>query len=358
MRRLLPWLVLVGCKGADGPDGSPGLACWDANANGTADASEDANGDGSVDVRDCSGIPGADGNNGTNGANGNNGQDGADGAIGTSCWDLDGDGVQDPAEDVNADSQWDARDCIGNRGDNGLACWDLNGNHVGDAGEDLNGDGVWTSLDCQVDATATLDGIVVDADSRGLIAGAMVAVSPTGDWTTTGPDGRFSFANMPFGVYRIVVSAPGLKLEGNTMVNGTQVSTSMDGVSLLAGDTVEAKIKLARINRAAMNLTTIHTGSSASYTSANCSMCHGDRSLETSADPAEPPYHALTVHSSKACTSCHSTTSGVSIDNDDGWTFESAATLRKQVDVKTACTTCHTCYPSDFCTTTCPTTCP
>lgn len=52
-------LALGGCSGDDGDDGtagSPGgdgLNCWDLNANGIADAEEDVNGDGVVDVIDC-----------------------------------------------------------------------------------------------------------------------------------------------------------------------------------------------------------------------------------------------------------------------------------------------------------------
>ena len=42
-----------GAAGADGADGASGLACWDLNQNGTADADEDLNGDGNIDVLDC-----------------------------------------------------------------------------------------------------------------------------------------------------------------------------------------------------------------------------------------------------------------------------------------------------------------
>jgi formylglycine-generating enzyme required for sulfatase activity len=37
----------------------------------------------------------------------------------------------------------------GEKGDPGLACWDLNGNSVADPEEDVNADGVWDALDCQ-----------------------------------------------------------------------------------------------------------------------------------------------------------------------------------------------------------------
>jgi OmcA/MtrC family decaheme c-type cytochrome len=48
-----------GSDGADGSAGTDGLACWDVNGNGVGDvADEDINGDGVVDVSDC--APGSD----------------------------------------------------------------------------------------------------------------------------------------------------------------------------------------------------------------------------------------------------------------------------------------------------------
>jgi hypothetical protein len=44
-----------GADGAAGQDGAPGQDCWDLNSNMRADADEDANGDGAVDVLDCQG---------------------------------------------------------------------------------------------------------------------------------------------------------------------------------------------------------------------------------------------------------------------------------------------------------------
>lgn len=82
------------------------------------------------------------------------------GVEGTPCWDLDGDGVQDPAEDVNEDGLWNALDCsgplgqdgmVGKTGDTGpagLSCWDVDGDGLPGTAEDVNMDGVWDSLDC------------------------------------------------------------------------------------------------------------------------------------------------------------------------------------------------------------------
>ena len=59
-------LSLGGCSGDDGDDGEDGLAgapgadgvsCWDLNENGVADADEDINNDGVVDVLDCQQTP-------------------------------------------------------------------------------------------------------------------------------------------------------------------------------------------------------------------------------------------------------------------------------------------------------------
>ncbi|MEM4402440.1 MAG: hypothetical protein QW376_08195 [Candidatus Caldarchaeum sp.] len=121
-----------------------GLKCWDLNGNGRPDLpAEDANGDGKVDALDCKGPKG------------DKGDLGPQGPAGLNCWDLDGDGIQDPAEDRNGDGRWDAGDCQGPKGDKGdpgpqgLNCWDLDGDGIKDPGEDINGDGKWDTLDCK-----------------------------------------------------------------------------------------------------------------------------------------------------------------------------------------------------------------
>lgn len=59
---LLGFIWLAGCSGDDGVDGLDGLDgvaglnCWDLNENGTADPSEDLNGDGDVNTVDCNAI--------------------------------------------------------------------------------------------------------------------------------------------------------------------------------------------------------------------------------------------------------------------------------------------------------------
>lgn len=103
---------------ANGPQGLPGLNCWDTDGDGVTDATEDRNGDGQWNALDCQGDTGVIG---ATGPTGQQGAQGPTGASGLNCWDLDGDGVNDPNEDVNSDTQWNALDCIGATGPTGTA---------------------------------------------------------------------------------------------------------------------------------------------------------------------------------------------------------------------------------------------
>jgi len=91
-----------------------GLSCWDLDGDGIEDAAEDVNNDGLWDARDCAGP---------RGDTGVNGNPGTPGGTGIPCWDLDADGLNDAAEDVNSDGLWDARDCIGPQGLPGDIQW-------------------------------------------------------------------------------------------------------------------------------------------------------------------------------------------------------------------------------------------
>ena len=115
-------------------------------------AADGGTGDGDQAGQPAPGEPGAQGEQGAPGVPGPAGEPGADGL---SCWDLNGDGVADPAEDINGDGDFNALDCQGadgldgQPGEPGLSCWDLNGNGIGEDAEDINDDGNFDALDCQ-----------------------------------------------------------------------------------------------------------------------------------------------------------------------------------------------------------------
>ena len=69
-----------GQDGQDGQDGVDGLNCWDLNGNGIMDPEEDISPPFGVwDASDCRGADGQDGQDGVDGQDGQDGQDGADG---------------------------------------------------------------------------------------------------------------------------------------------------------------------------------------------------------------------------------------------------------------------------------------
>ena len=59
-----------GPSGTDGIDGADGINCWDLNGNGIGDPAEDTNGDLTVDVNDCTGLQGPQGDLGPTGPQG------------------------------------------------------------------------------------------------------------------------------------------------------------------------------------------------------------------------------------------------------------------------------------------------
>lgn len=285
------------------------------------------------------------------------------------CWDTNGNGVADPAEDLNADSVWDARDCVGpigpggDGGAPGLACWDTNGNFVQDAAEDTNGDGMFDALDCAGSILGTLAGTVIDKDTRALIEGAAVMIEPGGFTTTTVAAGTFAAPALPAGVYRVTVTAPSLAQEGALMVPDRSVSLVIDDIRILAGQRSQVRMALGRLALQRLNLTSLHAATLSGaanprYVEPNCVACHSDRAAEVSTVPTIVTYHALPEHSASSCTYCHA--DGVDVGGVGGWNNESAAGLRRQVDIA-VCTGCHRCFPTSFCAagaTACPTPCP
>ena len=324
MRRTLPWLLvfLSGCgcgdKGKTGAAGSSGADCWDVDGDGVDDPGEDVNGDGAWDAADCAGGPGDPGDPGDPGADGDGGPPGAP------CWDLDGDGVDDPEEDVNGDLVFNAADCSGV-------------------------------------STGSIGGTVIDADTRALVEGATVTVQPGGVEFVTLADGQFLFEDLPFGLYDVTATGASLEIEDDLVVEGLDVVVTAEDLNLHAGETLTARVPLGRLDREAINLTAVHDGDEAIYDTDNCEACHSDRSAETTADETEEPFHAISAagsHASQSCTFCHTRSIGVDVENEDGWGNESAGSIRKQVDINT-CVGCHSCYPGDFCALAdCPDPCP
>lgn len=107
-----------------------------------------------VVLASCSGEDGEmgpQGEQGLSGLDGINGTDGADGTNGISCWDLNGNGIGDPNEDINDDSNFDALDCQGNDGANGA---DGNAN-VQEYAIDISTEANYTRLD--LDLTTIVD---------------------------------------------------------------------------------------------------------------------------------------------------------------------------------------------------------
>jgi len=105
---------------AAGRDGTDGLICWDINGNAVPDPEEDINADGIWNALDCQGAPGAPGQIGADGDSGVAGEPGTDGTDGLSCWDLNGNGLTELNEDVNGDGVVDILDCQGPAGPAGV----------------------------------------------------------------------------------------------------------------------------------------------------------------------------------------------------------------------------------------------
>jgi hypothetical protein len=80
----------------------------------------------------------------------------------------------------------------GPTGPTGIHCWDLNGDNLNDPGEDVNSDGIWDALDCAGAAGAAgpagASGPSGDPGPTGA-AGATGPSGPSGDPGLTGPTG-------------------------------------------------------------------------------------------------------------------------------------------------------------------------
>ena len=184
--------------------GNDGINCWDTNGDGINDPAEDTNMDLMWNALDCQGADGEDGNNGAIGPAGEDG---------INCWDTNGDGINDPAEDTNMDLMWNALDCQGeagedgatgptgepgldgedgSAGEDGINCWDTNGDGINDPAEDTNMDLMWNALDCQ--GADGADGIIGEQGEQGPqgIQGPQGEQGPAGDPATADGNGIYS----------------------------------------------------------------------------------------------------------------------------------------------------------------------
>ena len=144
----------------------------DANSNGVLDAAEITS-----SQYICNGQAGATGPAGPAGAIGATGPQGPIGLTGPA-------GAAGPAGSIGATGpQGPAgpQGPIGLVGTNGINCWDTNGNGINDPAEDANGDGLFNSTDCTV-------GIAGPQGPAGP-AGATGPAGPAGATGLTGPAG-------------------------------------------------------------------------------------------------------------------------------------------------------------------------
>ena len=139
-----------GPAGPQGGQGVAGLACWDHNGNGKPDKEEDANNDGKYDALDCMGPEGPQGATGDTGPQGLAGPIGPQGPVGPQGEQGEqGDtGPQGPVGPQGDSGPQGPQGVAGAQGPAGLACWDVNGDGKPDKAEDTNGDGKYDALDC------------------------------------------------------------------------------------------------------------------------------------------------------------------------------------------------------------------
>ena len=106
------WVEFEAPQGPEGPEGPQG-------PEGPKGDTGDTGPEGPI------GATGPTGATGPQGETGATGPVGPAGPKGTDCWDLNGNGINDPAEDVNSDGFWNADDCKGPQGDEATDDQDL-----------------------------------------------------------------------------------------------------------------------------------------------------------------------------------------------------------------------------------------
>lgn len=119
----------IGHTGATGPQGPTGLTGAKGNTGATG-------------PQGLTGLTGAKGDTGATGPQGLTGLKGDTGVM----------GPQGAKGNTGAIGPQGLMGLTGEKGDSGtegLSCWDLNGDGGADAAEDINGDGFWNALDCR-----------------------------------------------------------------------------------------------------------------------------------------------------------------------------------------------------------------
>lgn len=127
----------TGSTGATGPTGPQG-ATGPQGDTGATGAQGSVGPQGETGATGLTGATGATGATGPQGATGLAGPQGATGPA----------GPEGPAGPTGYDGSEGAQGPAGPQGSDGLSCWDLDGDGIADPGEDINGDGLHNAVDC------------------------------------------------------------------------------------------------------------------------------------------------------------------------------------------------------------------
>ncbi len=211
------WVDLCSVNGGGG-GGTDGINCWDTNGNGINDPAEDTNGDTFFNTEDCQGADGAvgaQGPTGPAGADGNDGNDGAAGAQGPAGTNgTDGNGIASTTD--NGDGTFTITYDDGST----FTTSDLTGPQ-GPAGPAGSGG---TITDVDVNTTGTI-AVVTDAPAT--------YTSTESVWTTLGNSGTnvtnnfigttdaIDFAVRTNGSEQLRVTSGGQVIVNNTTTNAT-----------------------------------------------------------------------------------------------------------------------------------------
>ena len=173
------------------------------------------------------GPTGPTGAAGVAGANGATGATGVNGTNGISCWDLNGDGLNDPSEDINTDGFWNALDCAGAAGPAGATGA---AGATGVAG--ANGATGAAGTNGATGATGA-----VGATGAAGPTGAAGATGLAGATGPTGPTGPTGFGIGPTGPTGATGTAGSNGATGATGAAGTNGTNGATGATGLTGPT-------------------------------------------------------------------------------------------------------------------------